>query len=491
MLEPISIAYVLIALFILYVFGVVVFLILDNRSPQATIAWIFVLVIFPILGVLLYRFFGQEWKAFSKENKLARQELGGVLTPILGPLAARQVEIVSQIEMEGRASYRRKLLELVRYNSSSMLTAGNEVEILQDAREKYPRLLADVEQARHSIHMEYFIWQVDEFTEKVKDLLIRKAQAGVEVRILYDAVGSFPTFPLQRRYLRELREGGVEIYSYLDFLSPLTVHTVSYRNHRKIAIIDGKIGYLGGMNMGQEQLDGGKHFDSWRDTHLRLAGEAALVLQAIFVTSWFNTTREKLADECYFPPPETGNRFLPVQIITAGPDSQWAAIRQLYFLMIMAAEKHVYIQSPFFIPDESIAEALKAAALSGVEIKMMFAPRGTTYRTPYWAANTYFADMARAGIRIFLYQKGYFHPKTISIDTNVCSIGTANMDIRSFSLDYEVNAVIYDSQVAQELETDFRRDLEHCTEFSLEEYESRNVLLRFRDSLSRLLSPLL
>jgi cardiolipin synthase len=491
MLEPVNVIYFLIVLFILYVFGVVIFLILDNRSPQATIAWILVLTIFPVLGVLLYRFFGQGWKAFSKEYDLARQELGGVLTPILGPLAARQVELIDRIEREGRAAYKRKLLELVRYNSSSMLTAGNEAEILQDAREKYPRLLADVEQARHSIHMEYFIWQVDEFTDKVKELLIQKAREGVEVRILYDAVGSFPTFPLHRRYLHELREGGVEICAYLDFLSPLTIHTVSYRNHRKIAVIDGKIGYLGGMNMGQEQIDGGKHFDSWRDTHLRVVGEAALVLQAIFVTSWFNTTREKLDDECYFPPAETAGHFLPIQIITAGPDSQWAAIRQLYFLMVMAAEKHVYIQSPFFIPDESIAEALKAAALSGVEIKMMFAPRGTTYRTPYWAANTYFADMARAGIRIFLYQKGYFHPKTISIDANVCSIGSANMDIRSFSLDYEANAVIYDSQVAKELEADFRRDLEQCTEFSLEEYESRNVLLRFRDSLSRLLSPLL
>jgi cardiolipin synthase len=159
--------------------------------------------------------------------------------------------------------------------------------------------------------------------------------------------------------------------------------------------------------------------------------------------------------------------------------------------MILAAKKHVYIQSPFFIPNDSISEALKAAALSGVEVKIMCTPRGSLYSLPYWAANTYFADMVRAGIRIFLYQKGYFHPKTISIDSEVCSVGTANMDIRSFSINYEANAIIYESRIAKELEEDFLHDLEDCTEFTLEEYKKRHILLRFRDSVARLFSPLM
>ena len=486
-----SLNIILIILFGTYAMGVAIFLIMDNRSPQSTIAWMFVLTLFPVLGILIYLFFGRSWKAFSKESALSRQELGGDLSPILGPLAAQQIALIDQIEQTDGVAYKQKLLELVRHNASSMLTAHNKLEVLQNASEKYPRLMADIADAKHTIHLEYFTWQVDEFTEQVKALLIKKAEEGVEVRILYDAAGSFPTFPFSRSYLRELREGGVQIFPYLDFMSPLTIHTVSYRNHRKIAVIDGKIGYLGGMNMGQEQIDGGEHFDSWRDTQVRLVGEAALVLQAIFATSWFSTTKEKLVADGYFPTPQSNKTFLPVQLIIAGPDSQWAAIRQLYFLMIMSAERHITIQSPFFIPDESIAEALKAAALSGVDIKMMFAPRGTTYKIPYWAANTYFADMAKAGIRIFLYQKGYFHPKTMSIDSEVCSIGTANMDIRSFSLDYEANAVIYDSKIAQELEADFQCDLAHCTEFSLEEYKKRSGLRRFRDSLCRLASPLL
>ncbi|MCB0037777.1 MAG: cardiolipin synthase, partial [Anaerolineales bacterium] len=369
-------------------------------------------------------------------------------------------------------------------------TTYNEVEILQNAQEKYPRLLEDIRNATHSIHMDYYIWEADKFTEEVRDLLIEKVKEGVQVRILYDAVGNLKA--LDRRYVRSMRDGGIEIYSYLNWLSPYKIHTVGYRNHRKIAIIDGRIGFLGGLNMSQDHLDGGIYFDSWRDTHLRIVGEAVSVLQSIFITSWYNTTYEKLADDAFFAaaqnPPD---HYLPVQITTSGPDSQWAAIRQVYLFMILAAEDHVYIQSPFFIPDSPIAEALKTAALAGVDVRIMSTPRGTTYSVPYWAANTYFAEMAEAGIKIYLYQKGYFHSKTISIDGELCSIGTANMDIRSFRINYEANAVIYDRNIAAELETDFLQDMKDCLEFSLEEYEERNVFLRFRDSLARLASPLL
>ncbi|NJN80304.1 MAG: hypothetical protein HC797_07440 [Anaerolineales bacterium] len=236
MLESISLTSIFTAIFVTYVVSVAVFLIMDNRSPKATIAWLFVLTLFPVLGLFIYLFFGRGWKAFSKEYELAQQELGGDLSPILAPLGAQQLELIDQIRRTDGVAYKHKLLELVRHNASSMLTSNNRLEILQDAPEKYPRLLADMEQARHSIHLEYFIWQVDEFTKKVKELLIKKAQDGVEVRILYDAVGSFPTFPFKQSYLRELRQAGVQIFAYLDFLSPWTIHTVSYRNHRKIAI---------------------------------------------------------------------------------------------------------------------------------------------------------------------------------------------------------------------------------------------------------------
>lgn len=475
-------------LFLLYGLIVASWVILENRSPQSTFAWLFLLLLFPIGGVLLYHFFGRGWRTFSKEAQLARQTLMGDESDAIARYLEREQQLVKQIAQRQPVTYKRKLLHLVSRNASSVLTAHNRVAVLQDAREKYPRLLADIEAATHSIHMAYYIWEEDSFTEGLKALLIRKAQAGIEVRILCDAYG----MNVSRRYLREMGEGGVQMYVYYNYLSPLRLHTVSYRNHRKIAVIDGTIGYVGGLNISQEHLDGGKHFSRWRDTHLRIEGEAVAALQAIFLTSWYNTTNERLSTNTYTKAlVESCASDLPIHITVSGPDSQWQAIRQLYFMMILSAETHLYIQSPFFIPDESILEALKAAALSGVDVRIMCAARGTTYSIPYWAANTYFVEMAEAGVRIFLYQNGYFHSKTINVDSAICSVGTANMDIRSFSINYEVNAVIYDEQTAQKLAADFGKDQADCIEFSLEEYKARSLLVRGRDAVARLLSPLL
>lgn len=481
---------VTITLFVFGLYGIImaVYVVLENRHPQSTYAWLMTLLLFPIGGLLLYYFVGRGWRAFSRENELIRQALGDSGRENFPLFQARQLEQVTKLEQSEPIVARRKVLRLVFQNSNSALTCQNRLELLQNASTKYPRLLDDIEAARHSIHMAYYIWDQDNWTEALKDLLIRKAQEGVEVRVLVDAQGN----ELSQRYMRELREGGVQFYVYYNYRSPFKLHTISYRNHRKIVVIDGFIGYTGGLNIGEEHLTGGEYFSFWRDTHVRIEGDASAVLQGIFVTSWFNTTQEQLPTTSLFPGIySTPSEFLPIQITTSGPDSQWEAIRQLYFLMIMAAEKRLYIQSPFFIPDVSITEALKAAALSGVDVRVMCAPRGTAYTLPYWAANTYFADMVEAGVRFFLYQKGYFHAKTVSIDSVMCSVGTANMDIRSFSINYEVNTVIYDEAITRQLETDFETDLEDCVEFTLEEYKKRPLAERVRDSACRLFSPLL
>lgn len=472
----------------LYALVIAIYVVLENRNPQSTYAWLLTLLLFPPVGLVLYYFFGRGWHAFSRENKLLQQALGDENPFDLFLLQKRQIEQVSQLARTEENTARRKLLRLVLQNSNSALTMHNRLEIMQNAAVKYPRLLEDIEAAQHSIHMAYYIWSQDWWTEQLKELLICKAQQGVTVRVLVDAQGN----ELSRRYMRELRRGGVQFYIYYNYLSLLKLHTISYRNHRKIVVIDGHIGYTGGLNIGEEHLTGGARFSFWRDTHLRVEGEASKVLQGIFMTSWFNTTQEKLTRDELFPnlyslPDEQ----MPIQITTSGPDSQWEAIRQLYLLMIMAAETRLYIQSPFFIPDTSIAEALKAAALSGVDVRVMCAPRGTAYTLPYWAANTYFTDMVEAGVRVFLYQKGYLHAKTVSIDSAVCSVGTANMDIRSFGINYEVNCVIYDDAVACQLEADFELDIKDCYEFNLEEYRSRPFYKRLRDSACRLFSPLL
>jgi cardiolipin synthase len=258
-------------------------------------------------------------------------------------------------------------------------------------------------------------------------------------------------------------------------------------------VIDGMIGYTGGMNIGREQLSGGKGFTSWRDTQVRIVGEGAAVLQVVFMVDWFNAVRENLFSPRYYPTLATEpiSDDVPVQILTSGPDSQWAAIRQLYFAMIVSAQQHVFLQSPYFVLDASIAEALTSAALSGIDVKVMLSARASGNRLPEWAGNTFILDVVKAGVRVFLYQKGYLHAKTISVDSEICSIGSANIDIRSFSINYELNAVLYSRSLAQQLERDFARDLADCTEFDIAEYCKRNPALRFRDSATRLLSPLL
>jgi cardiolipin synthase len=470
----------------LYSLVMTVFLISENRRPQTTLAWILVFVFVPVIGALIYIFFGRDRKAFSKERRLLRLDLEANALPILSPLLSRQDAEIARLE--GESASHRKLMMLVRRNSYSALTTLNSVQIQQDAAEFYPSMIKDIESASHSIHLQYFIWAVDPFTEGLKQTLIEKARAGVEVRLLYDPIGS--QAHVGRRYVRDMRAAGIHMASTSP---PYQLHTISYRNHRKITVIDGMIGYTGGMNIGQEHLDGGEEFDSWRDTQVRLVGESAAVLQAVFMVDWYNAERENLFDAKYFPPdatdPEEGD--VPVQILTSGPDSEWAAIRQLYAFMIVSAQRHVFLQSPFFIPDATLAEALRTAALSGVDVKLMVSARPSGNRLPDWAGNTYIEEIVSSGVRVFLYEKGYLHAKTISIDSEICSIGSANIDIRSFSINYEINAVLYSKQLAKELEQDFERDLVHCTEFDPNEYQKRNVALRFRDSVARIISPLL
>jgi cardiolipin synthase len=481
-----SVSAVLTGTLALYALVATSFIILENRRPQATLAWMLVFFFAPGIGLLVYIFFGRDRKAFSRRSRLLMQDLEANARPLLSPLLSRQDAEITRLE--GGSASRRKLMMLVRRNSRSALTGRNTVEILQDAAEFYPHMMADMRAARHSIHLQYFIWGADEFTEQLKDILTSKAKAGVAVRLLYDPVGS--RAHLSRAYVAEMTAAGVEMAP----TSPLyRLHTISYRNHRKITVIDGAIGYTGGMNIGREHLSGGKGFQSWRDTQLRIVGEGAAVLQAVFMVDWYNAVRENLFSPAYYPiaATEPGEGDVPVQILTSGPDSQWAAIRQLYFSMIVTAQRHVLLQSPYFIPDASIAEALRSAALSGIDVKVMISARPSGDPVPTWAGNTFMLDVVRAGVRVFLYEKGYLHAKTISIDSEICSIGSANIDIRSFSINYEINAVLYSEQLAKELEEDFERDLADCSEFDAADYQDRNVAIRFRDSFARLFSPLL
>jgi cardiolipin synthase A/B len=469
----------------LYALSIAVFLVLENRSPQSTFAWLFLMLAFPVGGLVVYTLFGRGWKAFSRKDQLHTLTEGSSLADRRTALLERQPGILDALSNNGVGEYGR-LAHMLWASARAPVTLANQLTILRNASEKYPRLVEDMRAASESIHLLYYEWASDSFTEAVGRVLAEKVASGVEVRILYDPIGSL--MMLSRKYVHRMRNAGVQMHPY----SPLyLLHTISYRSHRKIAVVDGRIGYSGGLNMTEKHLTGPAGFSGWRDTHARVTGEASLPLQAVFLTMWYNTTGQNLFEERYFPTPKGGSPTLPIQVVSAGPDSQWKAIRQSYMAMVALAHRHVYLQSPFLIPDDSLAEVMKAAALAGIEVVVMIAPRGGEGQLAYRAGMTYARDLAEAGVRVLLYQGAYFHAKTVCVDSTICCIGSANMDIRSFSINYETNLVVYDEAVTRELEAAFQQDMRHCVEFSTAEYDGRPGGTRLLDSVMRLCSPLL
>ena len=474
----------ILTLTVAYALSVTAFLSLQNRSPQSTFAWVLLFVLFPPAAFLTYIMFGRGRHAFSRELTTAKLLERSTLADRAAHVVAAQPGAIANLaRTQGEFA---RLAAMLWASGRAPLTTGNRLEILQNASEKYPRLLDDIRAASRSVHMVYYEWATDAFTETVGEILREKVQRGVEVRILYDPVGSY--FMLKPQYVEGLRRDGIEMQ---PFSSVYQLHTLSYRSHRKLAILDGRVGYSGGLNMTEKHLTGPKGFDGWRDTHARVTGQAVTVLQSVFATMWINATGEDLFDEPYFPENEASGSGVPIQVVSAGPDSRWETIRQAYLAMIALARHHVYLQSPFLILDTSVAEAMTTAALAGVDVRVMIAPGGGELSPAYRAGMTYAADMARAGVQVLLYQGAYFHSKTICVDSRICSIGSANIDIRSFSINYETNLVVYDEAVTRDLEADFLADLEHCVVFRAADYDAHKTSSRLVDSVMRLCSPLI
>ena len=468
---------------IVYASTVTAVMALQNRSPQSTFAWVLLFVLFPPGALLTYIMFGRGRYAFSRQRTTAKLLEQSMLEDRAAKVVAAQPDAIADLaRTQGMFA---RLAAMLWASGRAPLTTGNHIEILQNASEKYPRLLEDIRRASQSVHLVYYEWATDDFTETVAELLRDRVRNGVEVRILYDPVGSY--FMLNRDYVQGLRRDGIRME---PFSSLHQLHTLSYRSHRKLAILDGRIGYSGGLNMTEKHLTGPKGFTGWRDTHARVTGEAVTVLQSVFATMWINATGENLFDAHYFPE-VTASGGVPIQVVSAGPDSRWETIRQSYLAIIALARDHVYLQSPFLILDTSVAEAMATAALAGVDVRVMIAPGGGEISPAYRAGMTYAADMARAGVQVLLYQGAYFHSKTICVDSRICSIGSANIDIRSFSINYETNLVVYDETVTRELESDFLADLEHCVVFSAETYDAQKTSSRLLDSVMRLGSPLI
>lgn len=458
-------------------------ILLENRSPSRTVAWLMVLILLPGVGIFIYLYIGQNHKKKKTFIKKSKKDY-----KIMDNLLKEQASFTaySNLFHEAFDDIRGKLIPLLMKNTHSPITVNNSATILQNGEETFSTIIEAIYAAKESIHIEYFIIKDSVIGRQIQGALIEQARAGLTVRLIYDAVGCWR---LRESFLGPLREAGVQLYPFLPVSIPLFGHHLNYRNHRKIIIIDGKVGFLGGLNIGDEYLGKNRRLGFWRDTHLKIQGEAVYVLQAIFLMDWYFVSGEELDDPIYFPKQGHCGEQL-IQIASSGPDSQWESIHQAYFTAINSATNRVYMMTPYLIPDEGILMALKTAAIRGVEVRLLL-PSIPDHNTVFWASKSHFTELLEAGVKIYQYQKGFVHGKVMVADDYFASIGTANLDIRSFHLNFEVNAFIYDKEVNQRLVKDFQRDFNDSIEVTLEAYKKRPTLDRFKESLARLFSPIL
>ncbi|GJM27629.1 MAG: cardiolipin synthase [Cyclobacteriaceae bacterium] len=453
----------------------------ENRDPEITLAWVLVLILIPGAGLILYLNFGRN---FRKVKIFSRKGLTDLVR--IEEISQNQITDLSGIITDGSGSYiKSNIIKLLLNNSKALLTAKNKLEILQDGKATFSSILNALDNAKHHIHMEYYVYEDDHIGNRIKDALIKKAQQGLEVRLIIDAIGSWS---LSKRFLRELKNNGVEVGVFMPVRFPLVANKINYRNHRKIVVADGTCGFVGGLNIADRYIDGTPELGVWRDTHLKIEGDAVRSLQTVFITDWYFVTKDYLRGNCYFPPHNINNQLL-VQITSSGPDSDWSNIMQAYFTAITTAEKNIYISTPYFMPNESILTALKTAALSGVDVKLIL-PGHSDVRTTWYGSISYTEELLRAGVHVYLYKKGFNHGKIMMVDGVFTSIGTANMDGRSFNKNFEVNALIYDKEKAEEIKENFLQDIADSEKIHLQEFLIRPRKQKIKESLCRVLGPL-
>lgn len=458
---------------------------LERKKPSSTWAWLLVLFFLPFVGFFLYLLLGRQLRKKHLFRWDGRKDIG------IEQLISYQIEAIENNELELRVEHIKSYNHLIYMNlktNNAVLTQDNDVKIFVDGSDKFEALINDISHAKNHIHIQYYIFKLDNLGQRIVNALIKKAKQGVKVRVLFDEMGSRG---VRKRHFKELIEAGGEVEVFFPSILPLINPRLNFRNHRKISIIDGRIGYIGGFNVGDEYLSLSDRFGYWRDTHLRIEGSAVHPLQTRFILDWNQASAKN--DICYaeryFPIiPQKGTAAL--QIISSGPDTEWEVIKNNYLHLITNAKKYVYIQSPYFIPDESFFDAIRIAALSGIDVRIMI-PNKPDHLFVYWATYSYVGPLVEAGAKVYHYEKGFIHAKMIVVDDEIASVGTANIDVRSFSLNFEVNALLYDRLLAHRLAEIFESDILDCSELTFELYKNRSNFIKFKESISRLLSPIL
>lgn len=469
-----------------YIVGSTLFTIIkDKRDPLKSNAWIVLILSIPVFGFAAYLIFGQNYrkrKILSKKLFTSTTEQKKIVKSQLKAFSLRKE--IEHYEL----GKNRDIITLLLNNSRTPLTYNNYVEILNDGEETFDKIIKELRNAKSFIHMQYYIVFDDVIGNTIADILIEKATEGVQVRFIYDAVGSWS---LSKSYVKRLRDAGVEIHSFMPVIFPLFTSKINHRNHRKIIVVDGYKGFTGGVNIADKYIKGLPKLGKWRDTHIYIEGMSVLSLHSIFATDWLFVTKKHLSNSEHFTiDPDQIYGTTPLQIASSGPDSDWQTIMQVFFCAITRAQKHIYISTPYFLPNNSILTAMKVAALSGIDVRLMI-PATSDSNLTYWATCSYILELLMAKVKVFLYKEGFNHSKIIMIDSSFSSVGTANMDVRSFEDNFEVSALLYDNNKTNQLEERFLYDLTLCEQMTIDKWKTRKMKRNFLEGLARLFTPLL
>lgn len=469
---------VFVTFFYLIYFAVVIttifVVILDNRNPIKTMAWILVLFFLPVVGLLFYLFFGRSTR---KEQLITKK---GYARLSKRPM----MEYQTQESLAGNVS-KQRLVSFFTQVNSALTFEGNQVEFYTNGYSMIQSMIRELSRARHHIHLEYYIFEDDAVGRLLRDVLIDRARAGVKVRVLYDDVGCWK---VDHAFYEQMLCEGIEVQGFLKVRFPQFTSKVNYRNHRKLTIIDGEVGFIGGMNIAERYLKG-VSWGSWRDTQVKLSGKAVYGLQTAFLTDWYAVDRSLITSAEYFPAmPSRGETI--AQIVTSDPVGEWKDIMQGLMMAICSARHYFYVQSPYFVPTEQIKTALQTAALSGVDVRLMLPKRADTWLI-HESSLSYLEDMMKAGVKIYLYRRGFLHSKLMVCDDELSTVGSTNMDFRSFEHNFEANAFFYDKMTALAIKNIFLEDQKHCLLLSSKIWNKRSWKNKVIESVVRLLAPLL
>lgn len=464
---------ILALLYGLSVMGVILVIISENRNPLKSLSWVIVLLFAPLVGVICYFFFGQN---LSKRRHISRH-------------VRKQIDAYISHEAHSphpAVSEEQTQLQQLLIGSQAVPLYHTDVKIYTSGLEKMAGLLAALESARHHIHLQYYIIEEDRAGAMLSEVLIRKARAGVQVRVLYDDVGSRN---VRKPFFDALRQAGIEVNEFLHVQFPRFTSKVNYRNHRKIVVIDGRVGFIGGMNIADRYLYGSA-LGPWRDTHFRLEGGGVAGLQQIFLNDWYATTRCRLLDTEHLFPRLQANAENTLQLLAGGPFGKWRTLQQAICLAISRARHRVWIQTPYYLPSEILNNALQTAALSGIDVCLML-PERSDSRLVDLAVHSYIGDMLLAGVKVEFYMAGFLHAKVMLVDDSLTIFGSANLDFRSFEHNFEVNGFLYDKDIAAQMAAIYEQDRSQCRHITHAEWFTRSRIRRLGESTMRLFAPLL